>query len=69
MKKFDFFLARLNKIKGLQLLQSAFPVKKTHTQTLSWLVDFIGTSYDPITSSLVLKSMSFQTTVSCMTMN
>ena len=51
-------------MKGLHLLQSAFPVKQTHKWTLSWLVDFIGTSYDPITSSLVLETMSFQTTIS-----
>ena len=45
-------MAPLNKMKGLHLLPSAFPVNQADTRSLSWPVDIIRTSFDPVTSTV-----------------
>ena len=56
-------LVPLNTMKGFDLVPSAFPVRQTETRTLSCPVNFIGTFFEPVVSTVVLETILFQTGV------
>ena len=56
-------LASLNTMKGFNVVPSHFPVRQTETRTLMCSVDFMGTTFEPVFSTEVLETISFQTGV------
>ena len=51
-------------MKGFNLVPSTFLVRQRETRILSCPVDFMGTSFEPVFSTVVLNTISFQADVS-----
>ena len=60
----DSLLAPAIIVKRLHFAPSPFPVKQTHTRTLSCPVDFTGPSRAPVDSTVVFDTTSFHKGVS-----